>query len=190
MEINKNENAIVGLIYRSPSNNATEQHEKLRSLISEVTNLKYTHQLIMGDFNYPLINWETMSAENDKSEEQKFVDCIEDNNLFQAVNKPTRWRGKDNPTVLDLIITGNDKNIEDIEYQSPLGKSDHCVMMFNLVCRTQLNENTNPRRRYNKGDYDGIRNELDTFNWDSYLEEDQMIWMKLGISSKLRSIYW
>jgi len=173
LEINKHENAIVGLVYRSPSINTPEQHEKLRSLITEITNLKSTHQLIMGDFNYPLINWETMMADSDKSEEQKFVDCIEENFLFQAVNKPTRWRGTDNPTVLDLIITGNDKNIEDIEYQSPLGKSDHCVMVFNLVCCTELKENMTPRRRYNKGDYEGIRNELNNFNWDLYMNDAQ-----------------
>ena len=173
ININKNENALVGLIYRSPSNNNVEQHEKLRSLIAEASNLQYTHQLIMGDFNYPQINWEIMSAENDKSEEQKFVECVEDNFLFQAVNKPTRWRGTDNPTILDLILTGNDKNIEDLEYQSPLGKSDHCVLIFNLVCRTLLNENMNPKRRYNKGDYEGIRNDLNNFDWKAYLNADQ-----------------
>ena len=173
IEINQTEKALVGLVYRSPSNNTTEQHEKLRSLIAEASNLKYDHQLIMGDFNYPQINWETMSADNEKSEEQKFVECLEDNFLFQAVNKPTRWRGTDNPTVLDLIITGNEKNIEDLEYQSPLGKSDHCVILFSLVCRTLLNENLTPRRRYNRGDYEGIRNELKNLDWEHYLKENQ-----------------
>jgi hypothetical protein len=43
---------------------------------------------------------------------------------------PTRWRGSDTPHILDLIITNEENMISDIEYQSPLGKSDHCMMKF------------------------------------------------------------
>ena len=77
IDINKNEKVLVGLIYRSPSNTTSEQHQALRTLISEAANQKYTHHLIMGDFNYPQINWELMTTDTETSEEQKFIECIE-----------------------------------------------------------------------------------------------------------------
>ena len=43
---------------------------------------------------------------------------------------PTRVRGQNEPHVLDLVLT-DDEIIDDIEYLSPLGKSDHAVL-FNL----------------------------------------------------------
>jgi hypothetical protein len=46
------------LVYRSPSNRTSENSDNLCSLISEATNKGYSHILIMGDFNYPDIDWE------------------------------------------------------------------------------------------------------------------------------------
>ena len=56
---------------------------------------------MMGDFNYPGIDWNVYSARRENSEEQKLVECILDNFMFQFVHKPTRWRGTNTPNVLD-----------------------------------------------------------------------------------------
>jgi hypothetical protein len=48
-------------------------------------------------------------------------------NFFQFVS-PTRWRGTNTLHILDLIITNKEPMISDLEYTSPLGKSDHCVL--------------------------------------------------------------
>ena len=52
---------------------------------------------------------------------------LQDNLLTQHVTNPTRARGKDCPSVLDLVIA-NDDFVDDIIYLSPLGKSDHTVL--------------------------------------------------------------
>ena len=39
--------------------------------------------------------------------------------------------GQNEPHILDLVLT-NDEIIDDIEYLSPLGKSDHAVLFFNF----------------------------------------------------------
>ena len=41
---------------------------------------------------------------------------------------PTRARAQNEPHILDLVLTDNEI-IDDIEYLSPLGKSDHAVFL-------------------------------------------------------------
>ena len=53
---------------------------------------------------------------------------------MQNVLTPTRARGGDNPHILDLVITNED--FLDIKNKSPLGKSDHSVLLIN--CNIQV----------------------------------------------------
>ena len=46
----------MGWIYRSPSS-LKDNNKKLNDLISKARDLKYSYYLIMGDFNYPEIDW-------------------------------------------------------------------------------------------------------------------------------------
>ena len=55
--------------------------------------------------------------------------------MFQHVSNPTRRRDTTNTNLLDLILSNKEDNIEEIEYLSPLGKSDHCVITFNILCK-------------------------------------------------------
>ena len=47
---------LIGCIYRSPNSSDTS-NEKLRQLIGKVNEANAFHILMMGDFNYPHINW-------------------------------------------------------------------------------------------------------------------------------------
>ncbi|VDI43630.1 Hypothetical predicted protein [Mytilus galloprovincialis] len=49
---------LIGCIYRSP-NGQDNNDESLRKLFKDVTSRDYSHILLMGDFNYDKINWET-----------------------------------------------------------------------------------------------------------------------------------
>jgi hypothetical protein len=55
-------------------------NDKLCSLISEATSKGYSHILIMGDFNYPDIDWENWNTKgnNTNSHEYKFVETIQE----------------------------------------------------------------------------------------------------------------
>ena len=166
---NKNDYILIGLIYRSPSDNSNEKNEQLRKLISEAVSMDNTHLLLMGDFNYPNVDWDLLLVKGDQREEQRFIDCLQDNFLFQHSNKPTRWRGTNEPSVLDLIITADDHAIEEIEYQSPLGKSDHCVLTFKYVCSIPMRKVNRTRKNYRKADYPGIKADLEEMDWDTTL---------------------
>jgi hypothetical protein len=80
----------------------------------------YSHILIMGDFNYPDIDWENWNTKGDNtnSHEYKFVETIQDNFLYQHTRKPTRRRGTDTPHILDLIVANEETMIHSLSLYS------------------------------------------------------------------------
>ncbi|XP_061196751.1 uncharacterized protein LOC133205026 [Saccostrea echinata] len=175
IKINSTDYFLVGLIYRSPSDNTEEKNECLRNLITEASKMKCKHYLIMGDFNYPNIDWDLLCTKSENSAEQKFIDCLQDNFMFQTVTKPTRWRGTNIPTILDLVITKDENAVEDMEYQSPLGKSDHCVICFKYVCRAILKSGPKKRKTYRKANFAGMKKEISETDWESILESQSTV---------------
>lgn len=152
----KNNNIIVSAIYRSPNSSPTND-KKLNEYITHVTNNLTGDKIFVGDFNFPQIDWKDWHIDREiKNAGTKFVKCLKENFLIQNVESNTRARGKQKPHILDLIIT-NDDFIEDIEYLSPIGNSDHATISF--VCKwtfVQETENT-VKWNYNKGDFDKFR---------------------------------
>ena len=56
MELNNKDTLLVGCIYRSPNSSETNNINLLK-LLREVSENRYSHKLIMGDFNFPEIDW-------------------------------------------------------------------------------------------------------------------------------------
>lgn len=72
----------------------------------------YTHICLMGDSNDPHINWNLQTTtEAEYSYESKLIHTTQDCLLYQHVDQPTRARGTDIPSILDLILT-NDNSWE------------------------------------------------------------------------------
>ena len=86
--------------------------------------------------------------------------------------KPTRWRGADSANVLDLVFTNEEHMISDIEYQSPLGKSDHCVLKFYFNCFTVLRHCNRERKLYNKANFEELNNDIRRINWKELLDKE------------------
>ena len=179
INLNNQDKLLVGLLYRSPSDSlmVSENNSNLLNLINEASNKNFSHILIMGDINYPDIDWESWDTKNDKVEsaEYKFIQCIQDNFLYQHVNKPTRWRGSDTPHILDLIFTNEENMISDLEYLSPLGKSDHCVLQFQFNCYTKLKIDNRTKMCYDRGNYSEFNQEIKNIDWDTLLNPNDDI---------------
>ena len=62
--------------------------------------------ILVGDFNLPDINWDTLSAQSATSE--LFCDFVFDNNLTQFVNNPTHIKGN----TLFLILTNSSQLVK------------------------------------------------------------------------------
>jgi hypothetical protein len=86
----------------------------------------------------------------------KYLNCVLDNFLFQHVKVPTRFREGQQPSCLDLIFT-NEENMVDLDslnIDSPLGKSEHAVIRFNYMCYLNNNDNMREMFQYFRGDYE------------------------------------
>ena len=82
---------------RSP-NSTIENNINLNSLISEFRKLN-GHLLILGDFNYPTINWTTLGAPHNKENcATKFLTVTQNCFFHQHVNNPTHVRPNQTPT--------------------------------------------------------------------------------------------
>ena len=71
---------------------------------------------------------------NDKNSDELFLDILRKNGLMQHVDKPTRQRGDDEPSILDLVISR--EYLSKLEYLSPLGKSDHAIIKLECEVTT------------------------------------------------------
>ena len=61
ISLNDTDTLLLGAIYRSDSG-SSENNTSLRNLLKESTEKSFTHVLIMGDFNYPNIDWKTWNT--------------------------------------------------------------------------------------------------------------------------------
>jgi len=165
---------IIGSVYRSPSENISNSTTELCDLISKVSNTKPTYLVIIGDFNYPRIQWFSNPILVSNCHEQLFVDTIHQLALNQLVSQPTRFRPGTEPHLLDLLLTNEASMVESIEYCSGLGKSDHVCIKFTLNCfPTSQSNNKSQLFSYNfaKGDYARARNLINKFNWEHLFDD-------------------
>ena len=87
-----------------------------------------------------------------------FIDTINNHNLEQFVNSPTRQNH-----ILDLVFASTPSLIKEL-HTAP-GMSDHEIVMFSIDCKRPLINRKAPRRvyLYYKGDILGLKNELQQF---------------------------
>lgn len=168
IKLRDSDKLIFGTIYRSP-NSEPDNNSKLLDLLEEIDALRASHILIVGDFNYPSINWRTGNATGpDGHPAQQLHDKVQDCFWVQKVEQPTRKRGQDRPSLLDLIITNDSNLIEDINYESPIGNSDHCLLSFEYKCYIDRPKIKVKKYFHNKTDFNNIRNLLN-LDWDNIL---------------------
>ena len=117
----------------------------------------------------------------------EFIECVRDCFFHQHVTTPTRGRGTDKPSVLDLVFTNEINTIEDLIIQTPLGSSDHSILKITLNCNIENSTSVKTRFLFDKGNYDLLRRDIQSFNWkedlqqlDSIEEQWDFIRVRLG----------
>ena len=172
-------------IYRSP-NSSNENSDNLNQLLRLLYLEEKTHMLIIGDFNYPEIDWSNNICNgSSESNASKFLSTI--NHCFwkQHVDQPTRARAGNNPNTLDLVITNEEGMVETITYESPLGKSDHSLLNFDFNCYALEAPSVPSRFNFAKANIEQIRKDLD-IKWDEEMKdmtpEEQWNFLALKLS--------
>ena len=163
---------LLGCCYRSPTKTerSAENNSNLNDFLRWVSERKHSHKCIMGDFNYGNVNWNSWSTPaSENSDEASFLEALRDSFFHQHVEIPTRRRGNDEPSVLDLVLTSEAMQVSNLCHTSPLGKSDHDVLVFDYHAYLDF---TKPKEyyQYKNGDYGGMRDDLRNSAWvDEFL---------------------
>ena len=166
ISFSNNTNLLVACLYRSESG-SKKNNENLKKLLIEIDQMKFSHKLVVGDLNYKHIDWETWQTHKSEiSEEHCFIKCIQDLYWSQHVTAATRFREGMEPSTLDLIFTNQENMIDQLEYESPLGKSDHCVLNFRFKIKSSIKFKPKTVYKYDKGNYKNMIKDLN-IDWQN-----------------------
>ncbi len=146
VEFARSATLYLASFYRPPG--YTKVIDQLANLHDSLSNIltKHVHTLpniiIAGDFNFPDINWETLSATKSSTAgaHEKFIELLNEFGLMQL--NPFVTRPKSN-NILDLIVSSNEGLVTNV-HTSP-GISDHLIVNFELdvlpksrVCKPRM----------------------------------------------------
>ena len=158
---------LVGVCYHPP-NSLKENNEELLRLMDLLKAVHVTDYLIMGDFNYREIGQLVLLKARQTPTHLSFFNKVQDCFLCQHVPFHTRYRDGVSPSTLDLVFTDQENNVEELDCGAPLGKSDHCVITWELRIGSQNHMTCKGSHPFNykAGDYDAINEELSKTQWD------------------------
>ena len=132
IKLTENEKIILSHLYRSP-NSDNRENDNINKFVELFGHKKYKHRVLLGDFNRKEIDWQTITSSS--AENMKFIEATRDAFLHQHIASPTRGRGTNEPSLLDLFFTSDEDSVETIEIGSPLGKSDHSIIKVIYRCQ-------------------------------------------------------
>ena len=169
---------LIGCVYRH-CDPPVEDDTKLTDLLGEICNKQFDLVVVFGDFNLPRIDWlKHQALTGTNSTEFKFLETLKDCYWHQMVKAPTRGRGKDHPSILDLLFTNAEEAINDLQIAPPFGKSDHSVVSFDLTLKLERKKQRENKWMYHRGDFDLLRNNLE-IDWEiklAHLENINQQW--------------
>ena len=133
LKLGRDSSLDLGCVYRSratPDALNTELHNIVKTVLGRVN----PPTVIVGDFNYPEIDWETNRCSTAVTHPAaRFLEMVSDSLGEQLVKYPTRHRQGQRSTRDDLVLVNKPELIEDeIRHLPALGKSDHNLLSFNI----------------------------------------------------------
>ncbi|VDL87769.1 unnamed protein product [Schistocephalus solidus] len=85
--------------------------------------------VLMCDFNAPSIRWNDLQAQSSKfTFDHRLLKITLEALFTQHVFVPTRARGGQQASCLDLVFTKDPDSIDEVNCLPPLGRSDHAVL--------------------------------------------------------------
>ena len=135
----KNKNIILGIIYRTPSQNTDIFNKYFLELSSKLNNNKHKLICIMGDFNFDLLKFSINNNIN------KFLDDMIASFLYPTISTPTRITPT-TKTLIDNIFCNTLNSINSGCIYSDL--SDHSLIFASIKLKNNLNSYNVPPRQY------------------------------------------
>lgn len=103
----------------------------------------------------------------------KFFDLTHDLFLYQHVEEFTRFRLDQEPSLLDLVFTNEETMVDNIEFSSPIGKSDHVSITwtFHSSTYTAQSQEQSEKRAWYKTDYHSFNEYILSIDWENRLKD-------------------
>ena len=111
------QNLNIYAVYRSP-NSSPENNIQINQLVRDIPE----KSIILGDFNYPHIDWELLTSNGHATD---FLDAISESFITQHINFPTHNGGN----ILDLVLSNIPNKIISTTDAGILGNSDHNIIL-------------------------------------------------------------
>eukprot|EP00794_Sanderia_malayensis_P011225 gene11225-12404_t len=164
--LKEDDKLLIGCVYRSP-NSVALNNSKLVTAFKKVINKRnFTHVLICGDFNIPEINWvDETTAASQTHYASVFMECLRDCFLYQHVKEPTHVKSNQAKNTLDLILTNEEGMIENLQYNAPIGKSDHVTLDFTFNCYSGIKTKKLRKYKLDQGNYDQLKENIAKYDW-------------------------
>ncbi|XP_074986240.1 uncharacterized protein LOC142072657 [Caretta caretta] len=151
---------VVGVCYRPPD----QGDEVDEAFFRQLTEATRSHALIlMGDFNFPDICWESNTAVHRQS--RKFLESVGDNFLAQVLEEPTRGGA-----FLDLLLTNRVELVGEAKVDRNLGGSDHELVEFRILTQGRKVSSTIRTLDFRKADFDSLRERMARIPWGTNLK--------------------
>ena len=149
----------IFLIYKPPSSNPANI-EKLNELIKSVPN----NSILIGDFNFPKIDWRNSTAENNNS--QHFLDSCIENNLTKYVDFATHNRNN----ILDLVLA-NDNCVLNVSDLGHIGNRDHTILKIMTDHTMEKDDSVIEIKEWKKANYENMKRCLNNIDWIAALND-------------------
>jgi len=91
----------------------------------------------------------------------EFVELVLDNFLIQHVDEPTREKN-----IFDLVLSSEESMIENLEVKELFSSSDHNMIHFNLIGKTEMPLNNVIKFNFSRADYLKITSCLKEIDWE------------------------
>jgi len=162
VKIRHNDELLIGVCYRSQNTNIVGQtnDDFLCDMLAEVRGKPL---LLMGDFNFPDIDWTISHGHSSSS--QNFVDYIEDGFLTQHVTE-----GTCHGAVLDLVITSEPDMIDTVSVINRFGSSDHNILEWEVKLSPVYSLRNRSYLDYARADFSTFRHILGNTDWSTVLQ--------------------
>lgn len=157
---------IIAVFYRPPDMSLSFTAE-FRKILDEA-NMRFPNSvlIIFGDFNFPSVDWSSLSVASNEIETNSFLQTCLDFSLTQLINSPTR-RSATSANILDLILTNHPDLCSNITILD--GLSDHAIITGSIN-RPFISRKTTSKkiRCYARADFDAMNTQLSRFS-DQFL---------------------
>jgi hypothetical protein len=171
---------LVGCLYRPSDFTDMNDFDMVFKQARDYVDKKgFKDVLIMGDFNFPLIQWSNgsiASIKNDTGIEHRFLETLRDTFLYQHVSIPTfQMSNEVASNILDLIFTTESGSACSIDPRFVLGNLNkgHLVIFFDFVLKNKVSSSAECSFKfaYSKADFNKISQFISNVDWVNLFEK-------------------